>query len=62
VFRGGRATVGPLALGSAELRALRAAGETIIYTQAKHEVSLRTYNLKGALGLVDAIIAARSAT
>ncbi len=62
VFRGGRATVGPLALGSAELRALRAAGDTIIYTQAKHEVSLRTDNLKGALGLVDAIIAARSAT
>ena len=61
IFRGGRATVGPLALGSAELRALRSAGDTIVYTQAKHEVSLRTDDLKGALGLADAIIAARSA-
>jgi transcription-repair coupling factor (superfamily II helicase) len=60
VFRGGRATVGPLALGSDELRALRAAGDTIVYTQAKHEVSLRTDDLAGALGLADAIIAARS--
>ncbi len=62
VFRGGRATVGPLALGSDELRALRAAGDTIVYTQAKREVSLRTDDLKGALGLADGIIAARSAT
>ena len=60
VFRGGRATVGPLALGSDELRALRAAGDTIVYTQAKHEVSLRTDDLEGALGLANAIIAARS--
>ena len=49
VYRGGRATVGPLALGSDELRALRAAGETIVYTQAKREVGLRTEDLKGAL-------------
>ena len=61
VYRGGRATVGPLALGSDELRALRAATETIVYTQAKREVSLRTDDLKGALGLADAIVAARSA-
>ncbi len=61
VFRGGRATVGPLALGSDELRALRAVADTIVYTQAKREVSLRTDDLKGALGLADAIIAARSA-
>ena len=61
IFRGGRATVGPLALGSTELRALRAAGDTIVYTQAKHEVSLRTDDLTGALGLADAIVAARSA-
>ena len=61
VFRGGRATVGPLALGSEELRALRAAVDTIVYTQAKREVSLRTDDLEGALGLADAIIAARSA-
>jgi transcription-repair coupling factor (superfamily II helicase) len=61
VYRGGRATVGPLALGSDELRALRAATGTIVYTQAKREVSLRTDDLKGALGLTDAIVAARSA-
>ena len=61
VYRGGRATVGPLALGSDELRALRAVADTLVYTQAKREVSLRTDDLKGALGLADAIVAARSA-
>ena len=60
VYRGGRATVGPLMLGSDELRALRATADTIVYTQAKREVSLRTENLEGALGLADAIVAARS--
>ena len=39
VYRGGRATVGPLALGSDELRALRAVADTVVYTQAKREVS-----------------------
>ncbi len=62
VFRGGRATVGPLALGSDELRTLRASIDTIVYTQAKREVTLRTDDLKGALGLADAIVAARSAS
>ena len=61
VYRGGRTTVGPLALGSDELRALRAVADTLVYTQAKREVSLRTDDLKGALGLADAIVAARSA-
>ncbi len=61
VYRGGRVTVGPLALGSDELRALRAAADTVVYTQAKREVSLRTDDLKGALGLADAIVAARLA-
>ncbi len=61
VYRGGRVTVGPLALGSDELRALRAVADTLVYTQAKREVSLRTEDLKGALGLADAIVAARSA-
>ena len=61
VYRGGRATVGPLALGSDELRTLRGAIDTVVYTQAKREVSLRTEDLKGALGLADAIVAARSA-
>jgi transcription-repair coupling factor (superfamily II helicase) len=61
VYRGGRATVGPLALGSDELRALRAIADTLVYTQAKREVSLRTDDLNGALGLADAIVAARAA-
>ena len=61
VYRGGRATVGPLSLGSGELRALRAALDTVVYTQAKREVALRADDLQGALGLADAIVAARSA-
>jgi transcription-repair coupling factor (superfamily II helicase) len=61
VFRGGRATVGPIVLGSDELRALRATTDTIVYTQAKREVGLRTDDLERALGLADAIVAARSA-
>jgi transcription-repair coupling factor (superfamily II helicase) len=61
VYRGGRATVGPLVLGSAELRALRDATDTAIYTSAKREVSQRTEALEGAIGLVDAIVVARQA-
>ncbi|HZG35191.1 MAG TPA: transcription-repair coupling factor, partial [Gaiellaceae bacterium] len=61
VFRGGRATVGPIALGSGELRALRDAVDTAIYTTAKREVSLRTEALEGAIGLVAAIVDARHA-
>jgi transcription-repair coupling factor (superfamily II helicase) len=61
VFRGGRATVGPLALGSSELRALRAVVDTAVYSTAKREVSLRADDLQGALGLADAIVEARVA-
>ena len=61
VYRGGRATVGPLVLGSEELRALRAVADTAVYTGAKREVALRTDDLQGALGLADAIVEARSA-
>ncbi len=61
VFRGGRATVGPLALGSQELRALRSLVDTVVYTAAKREVALRTEDLDGALGLADAIVEARLA-
>ena len=35
IYRGGRATVGPLVLGSAELRALRDVSDTAVYTQRK---------------------------
>ena len=71
VFRGGRATVGPLVLGSVELRALRGQVETAVYTTAKREISLRVAEggapvgehrgIGGALRLVDAILEARRA-
>ena len=61
IFRGGRATVGPLVLGSAELRALRDVTDTAVYTSAKREVSQRTEALEGAIDLVDAIVVARQA-
>jgi transcription-repair coupling factor (superfamily II helicase) len=61
VFRGGRVTVGPLALGSAEVRALVAVAPTLIYSTQKREVSLRVETLKAALELPDAIVRARVA-
>ncbi len=61
VFRGGRATVGPLSIGSAELRVIRDLADTAIYTSAKREVSLRTEDLAGALELVDTLLTARRA-
>jgi transcription-repair coupling factor (superfamily II helicase) len=61
IYRGGRATVGPLVLGSAELRALRDVSDTAVYTSAKREVSQRTEALEGAISLVDAIVIARQA-
>jgi transcription-repair coupling factor (superfamily II helicase) len=59
VFKGGRATVGPIELGSAELRGLRSEVSTAVYTTAKHEVSVRNDDFGGALRLVDAILDAR---
>ena len=61
VFRGGRATVGAVVLGSAELRELRALIDTAVYTSAKREVTVRTEELSGAMNLVAAMIAARQA-
>jgi transcription-repair coupling factor (superfamily II helicase) len=61
VYRAGRATVGPVVLGSGELRALRERVETAVYTTAKREVSLRDDALAGALALLDAMLAARQA-
>jgi transcription-repair coupling factor (superfamily II helicase) len=61
VFRGGRATVGPLRLGSVEVRALREAFPTAIYSTEKREVSLRVEALQQALELPDAIVQARLA-
>jgi transcription-repair coupling factor (superfamily II helicase) len=61
VFRGGKATVGKLVMGSGELRELRGRLDTAVYTSAQQEVSLRDGELKGALRLVDAILLARQA-
>jgi transcription-repair coupling factor (superfamily II helicase) len=61
VYRGGRATVGPLTLGSIEVRALIATEATAIYSTQRREVSLRVETLKRALELPDAIVQARLA-
>jgi transcription-repair coupling factor (superfamily II helicase) len=61
VYRGGRATVGPLLLGSAELKGLRALADTAVYTSARREVTERVASFPGALELVDAILALRLA-
>jgi transcription-repair coupling factor (superfamily II helicase) len=61
VFRGGRVSVGPLALGSAEVRSLVGVAPTLIYSTQKREVSLRVESLKDALELPDAIVQARVA-
>ncbi|MDQ4082320.1 MAG: transcription-repair coupling factor [Actinomycetota bacterium] len=61
VFRGGKATVGPLVLGSAELRELRRTADTAVYSAARREVSRRSDGIRAALGLVDAILALRLA-
>src|SRR5215212_5089043 len=61
VFRGGRASVGPVVLGSGELRELRSQVDTAVYSTGNREVSLRHGEFGGALRLVDAMIAARQA-
>jgi len=61
VFRGGKATVGQLVLGSGELRELRGRLDTAVYTTAQREVSLRDEGFTGAIRLVDAILDARQA-
>jgi transcription-repair coupling factor (superfamily II helicase) len=61
VFRAGRASVGPLVLGSAELRELRDSLGTAVYVSAKREMTLRTEEFTKAVELVDAILAARQA-
>jgi transcription-repair coupling factor (superfamily II helicase) len=62
VFRGGKATVGRLVLGSSELRELRNRVHTAVYTVENREVSLRSEDgFSRAVGLVDAILEARQA-
>ena len=61
VFRGGRVTVGPLVLGSGELRELRRLADTAVYSSASREVSRRTDGFEPAVELVDAILELRLA-
>src|SRR5205814_927995 len=61
VFRGGRASVGSVVLGSGELRELRREIDTAVYTTARREVSLRDGELGGAIRLLDAMLSARQA-
>jgi transcription-repair coupling factor (superfamily II helicase) len=61
VLRGGKVTVGPLVLGSDELRGLRALADTAVYTSARREVALRADAIGRALELVDALLALRVA-
>lgn len=56
VFRGGKAVVGPLLLGSEELRSLRSSVPTAVYSSAKREVAQRGERFPQAVGLVDAIL------
>jgi transcription-repair coupling factor (superfamily II helicase) len=57
VLRGGKATIGRLTLGSAELRGVRALVDTAVYSSGAQEVSNRVEDLKEALELADAILA-----
>jgi len=61
VFRGGKSTVGPLVLGSDELRALRNRIDTAVYATARNEVSVKHDGFPEALRLVDAILETRQA-
>jgi transcription-repair coupling factor (superfamily II helicase) len=61
VFRGGKASIGQMVLGSDELRDLRRRVDTAVYTTANREVSVREEGFPQALRLVDAILAARQA-
>jgi transcription-repair coupling factor (superfamily II helicase) len=61
VFRGGKATVGRLVLGSGELRELKSRIHTAVYAVGNREVTLRSQEFPQALGLVDAILDSRQA-
>ena len=61
VFRNGRVTVGPVVIGSGELRALRSLVDTAVYSSGQREVTLRVDELEGAARLVDAMLEARTA-
>jgi transcription-repair coupling factor (superfamily II helicase) len=61
VHKGGRTVIGPLVLGSAELRDLRRAADTAVYSSSNREVTLRGEGFGRAAELVDAILDLRLA-
>ncbi len=61
VFRGGKVSVGPVVMGSGELRALRSELDTAVYSTGQREVTLRAEELDGAVRLVEAMLTARAA-
>jgi transcription-repair coupling factor (superfamily II helicase) len=61
VFRSGRISVGPVVLGSEELRDLRERVPTAVYTSTSREVALRREEFREALRLVDALVETRAA-
>jgi transcription-repair coupling factor (superfamily II helicase) len=61
VLRGGKATVGPLVLGSDELRTLRSSAPTAVYSSARKEIAQRGDGTSAALELLDAILGLRLA-
>ncbi len=62
VWRGGKATVGRLVLGSSELKELRSRMNTAVYAVGNREVTLRSdQGFPQALRLVDAIVESRQA-
>jgi transcription-repair coupling factor (superfamily II helicase) len=61
VYRDGRASVGPLVLGSGELRELRSRLATAVYSSSKHELAFRGTSFAAAEELLAAILAARRA-
>ena len=61
IYRGGRAVVGPMVLGSVELRELRNRVAAAVYSTGNREITFRTDEFSGATRLVDAILDARQA-
>ena len=61
VYRDGRVSVGPLVLGSGELREMKTRIDTAVYSSSKRELTLRGSSFSAAQELLVAILAARRA-
>jgi hypothetical protein len=61
VLRNGKVAVGPLVLGSEELRDLRRTAPTAVYSSARKEVTQRGDGTPACLALLGAILETRLA-